>query len=55
MTPRTNARTMSKADNNNDYDYNQASGEKQMERRQYIIPGTEVQIRSHVIESGSEV
>ena len=29
---------MSKADNNNDYDYNQASGEKHMGRRQYIIP-----------------
>ena len=33
MTPKTNARTMSKADNNNDYNYDQASGEKQVERK----------------------
>ena len=38
MAPRTSAWTMSKADNNNDYDYDQASGEKHTGRRQYIIP-----------------
>ena len=46
---------MSKADNNNDYNYDQASGEKQTGRRQYIIPGIEVRIRSLITESGSEV
>ena len=46
---------MSKVDNNNDYDYDQASDEKQIKRRQYIIPGIEVRIRSLIIESGSEV
>ena len=38
MAPRTNARTMSKGDKNNDYDYDQASGEKHTGWRQYIIP-----------------
>ena len=33
MTLRTNARMMSKADDNNDYDYDQALGEKQTEQR----------------------
>ena len=33
---------MSKANNNNDYDYNQALSKKQTGQRQYIIPGTEV-------------
>ena len=28
-TPKTNAQMMSKADNNNNYDFDQASGEKQ--------------------------
>ena len=46
---------MSKADNNNNYDYDQALGEKQMGQRQYIIPKTEVWIRSLVTEFGSEV
>ena len=55
MTPRTNAWTISKADNNNDYDCDQASGEKQTGQRQYIISGTEARIRSLVTESGSEV
>ena len=47
---------MSKVDNNNNYDYDlQASDEKQTGRKQYIIPGTEVRIRSLVTESGLEV
>ena len=29
-------------DNNNDYDFDLASGEKQTGRRRYIIPGAEV-------------
>ena len=33
---------MSKADNYNKYDYDQASGEKYTGRRQYIIPGSKV-------------
>ena len=55
MTLKTNARMMSKADNNNDYDYDQALSEKQMGQKQHIISGTEVWIRSLVTESGSEV
>ena len=46
---------MFKADNNNDYNYDQASGEKQTGQRQYIIPGNEVWIKSLVTESGSEI
>ena len=46
---------MLKADNNNDYDYDQASGEKQTGQKQYIIPETEVWIKSLVTESRSEV
>ena len=46
---------MSKVDNNNDYNYDQALGEKQTGRRQYIIPEIEARIRSLVTESGSEV
>ena len=45
---------MSKADNNNDYHYDQVSDEKQTGQSQYIIFGIEVWIRSLVIESGSE-
>ena len=33
---------MLKADNNNDYDYDQVLDEKQTGRRQYIILGSEV-------------
>ena len=55
MTPKTNAQTISKVDNNNNYDYNQTSGEKQAGQRQYIIFGTEVQIKSLITEWGSEV
>ena len=46
---------MSKADNNNDYDYDQASGEKQTGRRQYIILEIEVRIRNLITEFGLEV
>ena len=46
---------MSKADNNNDYNYNQVSTKKQTGQRQYIIPMIEVRIRSFITESGSEV
>ena len=46
---------MSKVDNNNDYNYDQALDEKQMGQRQYIIPGIEVRIRSLVTKSGLEV
>ena len=42
MAPRTNAQTMLKTDNNNDYDYDQALGEKYSGQRQYIIPRSEV-------------
>ena len=56
MALRTNIWTMSKVDNNNNYDYDlQASNEKHMGGRRYIIPGTKVLIRSLVIEFGSEV
>ena len=41
---------MSKADNNNDYNCDQVSGEKQTGQRQYIISGTEARIRSLVTE-----
>ena len=34
-----NMRTIPKPDNYNEYDYNQALGEKQTGRRQYIIKG----------------
>ena len=33
---------MSKIDNNNDFNYNQALGEKHMGRKQYIIPRLEI-------------
>ena len=42
IAPRTNTQTILKADNNNDYNYNQALGEKHMGRRQYIIPKSRV-------------
>ena len=46
---------MSKADNNNNYDYDQALGKKQTRWTQYTILGIEVWITSLVTESGSEV
>ena len=46
---------ISKVDNNNDYNYDQALGEKQTGQRQYINPGTEVRIRNLIKESESEV
>ena len=39
---------MLKADNNNNYDYDQASGEKHTGQKQYIILRTEIWIRSLV-------
>ena len=33
---------MPKADNYNEYDYDQASGEEHAGRKRYIIPGSEV-------------
>ena len=46
---------MLKANNNNDYNYDQASGEKQTGQRQYIIFIIEVWIKSLITESESEV
>ena len=45
---RTNERTMPKADNYNEYDYDQASGEEHAKQRQYTIRGLSMR-------SGSEV
>ena len=33
---------MSKVDNYNDYNYNQALGEKHIRQKWYIIPGSEI-------------
>ena len=33
---------MSKADNNNNYDYDQVLGKKHKEQRQYIILGSDI-------------
>ena len=39
---------MSKVDNNNNYDYNRALDEEQTGWRRYIIPLSEVQIKSEI-------
>ena len=46
---------MSKADNNNNYNYDQVLGEKQTGQRQYIIPEIMIRIISRVTESRSDV
>ena len=44
----TNKQMMLKADNYNEYNYNQASGEKHMGRRQYTIRSPSMRSRSEV-------
>ena len=48
LPPKTNEQTMLKADNYNEYNYNQASGEKHMEQRRYTFRGLSMRSRSEV-------